>query len=152
VRTRYLAMLVVPLAAAVGCSGPRRAETGAVLIEKGDVQVIVDPRGAPLRALEDADHNGIADRVTSFHANGRPRLIEIDADLDGAVDRWERYSADGALEEVAIDGDGDGRPDRWRVPGAAGVVEQIDTDGDGRPDRVIRYRPDGSVAGVDVLR
>jgi hypothetical protein len=75
-----------------------------------------------------ATENSAAIVRTEFFANGTLTRAEEDSNLDGRIDKWETWQA-GAIAEV-----------------------RLDTTGSGVPDRLLVYRPDGSVRAESLPR
>jgi hypothetical protein len=142
---------------------------------KADSVTIFGANGKPERVEIDTDKDGVVDRWeylgpkglekvgSSRRKPGVPDLWvfsdpsgemtrrELDEDGDGKVDRVETY-AGGRLARVAVDSDRDGRLDRWQDWSTGRLsAEEFDTNADGVADRRLRYRADGTPAGVDLL-
>lgn len=108
------------------------------LWESGPWQLIYGPDGEPVRRLLDADGNGIAERVETFHPNHRYWKVQTDADADGFVDKWEEFTEDGELERLGTATARPGHADAWIVPDGRGGVRrrEFDVTGNGIIDKI----------------
>jgi hypothetical protein len=108
------------------------------LWESGPWQLIYAPDGRPIRRLLDADGNGVAERVETFHPNHRYWRVQTDADGDGFVDKWEVFAPDGELERLGVATKRPGHPDAWIVPDGRGGVRrrELDVSGNGVVDKI----------------
>jgi len=116
--------------------GPPEPETR--LWQNGPWQLIYAPDGRPVRRLLDADGDGVAERVETFHTNHRYWKVQTDADNDGFVDKWEVFDQEGELERLGRATKRPGHPDVWIVPDRRGGVRrrEFDASGNGVIDKI----------------
>ncbi len=135
-RTIAVGLMLGCLACHDPFSGPPEPETR--LWERGPWQLIYAPDGSPVRRLLDADGNGVAERVETFHPNRRPWQVQSDDDEDGIIDKWEVFDEDGELVRIGRATKRPGHPDVWIVPDGRGGLRRREYDGsaDGSIDRI----------------
>jgi hypothetical protein len=146
-----LALAAIVMLGTASCGREPQPSPEGGLFEKGPYQAIYGPDGRITRLLHDGNRDKVADVVTLFHPNGKPRQTEIDADYDGAVERWQSFSLSGTLEKEAMARRKPSTPDLWLYHDAAGAVirRELDEDGDGVVDWIEHFEA-GHLARVEV--
>ena len=110
-----------------------------------------DAEGRRLRSAT-ATRGAIADRLATYGRDGVLKRVELDVDLDGRFEAVRFYEA-GLVVKATVDTDGNGKPDRFQDlrSGYLGF-EDVDADEDGSPEIRLRYRPDGALDRVELLK